>query len=55
MNKMIKQEILDLICCVKCNRDLKFISKEKLQCQSCYKEYLVKDNILVLLEEHDYI
>ncbi len=52
------KDILDLICCPKCNGDLKFIAGnkkrkilDKLFCKKCNKKYLIKDNIPILIDE----
>ena len=40
---------LKILCCPKCQFDLQ-IRAEFLFCKRCFKEYLVKDNIPVLLQ-----
>jgi len=40
---------LNLICCPKCQSNLEKISNSLLICNSCKKEFIIKDNIPVLL------
>ena len=49
---MLKQELLDILCCPKCKGDLDYSSqKEKLTCKECGTVYKVKDGIPIMLPE----
>lgn len=45
------KNLLKIICCPACKSDLELKEKELLICknQECHKEYIIKDNIPVLL------
>lgn len=49
---MVKQELLDVLCCPKCKGDLVYKSAESmLICKKCGKVYTVKDDIPIMLVE----
>ena len=49
---MLKQELLDIICCPKCKGDLDYApQKETLTCKQCASVYQVRDGIPILLPE----
>lgn len=51
---MIRKELLDIICCPKCKGDLSFDSeKDLLRCVKCGKTYAVKNDIPILLPDHN--
>lgn len=45
----MKDNNFDIVCCPKCHSNLA-IRDEFLFCNVCFKEYLIKDNICVLLD-----
>ncbi|HEX9828936.1 MAG TPA: Trm112 family protein [Bacteroidota bacterium] len=49
---MLKQELLDLLCCPKCKGDLAYApEKETLTCKQCGAVYPVRDGIPIMLPE----
>lgn len=51
---MIKQDLLEIICCPACRGELKFDEKRStLTCVSCKAVYEVKDGIPILLPHAD--
>jgi hypothetical protein len=49
---MIKQELLDILCCPTCKGDLAYSdSAQTLTCRKCGKVYQVKDDIPIMLTE----
>ncbi len=48
---LLDKKLLDILCCPNCQGDLKEI-KSNLICNSCKKEYLIKDEIPVLLLDY---
>jgi uncharacterized protein len=51
---MVKQELLDILCCPKCKGDLAYKPKiGTLTCKKCGKIYKVKDDIPIMLVEED--
>ena len=53
---MISQELLDLIVCPACKKDLELMSDpEALKCTACHRVYPVRDGFPVLLIEESTI
>lgn len=55
---MLRQDLLDIICCPKCHGDLKYDVKETqtdgtLTCKACGKVYEVRDDIPILLVDEE--
>ncbi|HTR82506.1 MAG TPA: Trm112 family protein [Bacteroidota bacterium] len=52
---MVRQELLDILCCPKCKGDLDYKSKKNtLTCKKCKTVYAVKDDIpIMLVEDND--
>lgn len=51
-SKMIKKELLDILCCPKCKGELDYNrEKNTLTCKSCGHVYEVKDDIPIMLVE----
>ena len=49
---MLKQELLDLLCCPKCKGDLAYApEKETLTCKQCGAVYPVRDGIPIMVPE----
>lgn len=48
MSKMDKK-LLDIICCPLCQSNLELVSEDTLVCSKCKKEYVVKNDIPILL------
>ena len=49
---MVKQELLDVLCCPKCKGDLEYKPKKNtLTCKKCRTVYEVKDDIPIMLVE----
>lgn len=47
------ESMLDFLCCPVCHGDFKYKEKESvLICSKCKKEFVVKDNIPILLENY---
>lgn len=47
---MIKKELLDILACPKCKGDLEYDEeKNKLICHQCRLQYMIKDDIPVML------
>jgi len=51
---MLRKELLDILCCPKCKGDLVY-DKERstLTCRKCSSVYPVKNDIPIMLVEHD--
>jgi len=45
-----KYNILDLVCCPNCQNDL-ISTNSFLICSSCKKKFMIKNDILILLEK----
>ena len=46
----MNEELLKMLICPKCEKgELEKISDDKLKCKNCGQEYLIKDNIPILL------
>jgi hypothetical protein len=51
---MVKQELLDILCCPKCKGDLVYKpEKSTLTCKKCGKVYKVNDDIPIMLVEEN--
>ncbi len=51
---MVKQELLDILCCPKCKGDLDYEpAHNTLTCKKCGKVYEVKDDIPIMLVNED--
>jgi uncharacterized protein YbaR (Trm112 family) len=51
---MVKQELLDILCCPKCKGGLDYKRKQNtLICKKCGKVYEVKDDIPIMLVNED--
>lgn len=49
---MIKQELLDILCCPKCKGDLAYNEPaQTLTCRQCGTVYPIKDDIPIMLTE----
>lgn len=48
---MLAENLIKIICCPNCQGDLKQITN-KLVCENCNKEYIIKDGIPVLLIDY---
>jgi len=47
---MLKQELLDILCCPKCKADLNYdAEKNTLTCTQCGKVYRVENDIPIML------
>jgi len=47
---MLKQELLDILCCPKCKADLTYdAEKNTLTCTQCGKVYRVENDIPIML------
>ena len=47
---MLKQELLDILCCPKCKGDLAYDSERNtLTCKQCAQVYRVKNDIPIML------
>jgi len=47
---MLKQELLDILCCPKCKGDLAYDSERNtLTCKQCAKVYRVENDIPIML------
>jgi uncharacterized protein YbaR (Trm112 family) len=47
---MIAKELLDILVCPKCKRELEYRQKpESLKCKQCHRVYPVKDDIPIML------
>lgn len=43
------KKLLDIICCPLCQSNLELVSEDTLVCSKCKKEYVVKNDIPILL------
>ncbi len=51
---MLKKELLDILCCPKCKGDLLYQhDKSTLTCKKCGTVYPVRNDIPVMVVEHD--
>ena len=51
---MLKKELLEILCCPQCKGDLNYnSSNNSLTCTVCGKVYDVKEDIPILLPDHD--
>ncbi len=51
---MVKQELLEILCCPKCKGDLDYKpAHNTLTCKKCGKVYEVKDDIPIMLVQED--
>jgi uncharacterized protein YbaR (Trm112 family) len=51
---MLKQELLDILCCPKCKADLKYDSQQNtLTCTQCGKVYRVENDIPIMLVDDE--
>lgn len=49
---MLKQELLDILCCPVCRGDLfYFKERQELVCRSCKRAYPIKNDIPIMLED----
>lgn len=48
---MIEKSLVEMLCCPSCQGNLGLESESMLACKKCKRDYLVKDNIPVLLLE----
>lgn len=49
-NRMLKKELLEILCCPKCKGDLDYKAEEgKLVCKACGMVYEIKDDIPIML------
>ncbi len=44
-------KILDIICCPKCKNDLILKNEKDLFCKFCNFSFLIKNNIIILVEK----
>ena len=52
---MLKKELLDILCCPKCKRDLDYnAQKETLTCTKCGKVYQIKNDIPIMLVDDEH-
>jgi len=51
---MLRKELLDILCCPKCKGDLVYDQERStLTCRKCSSVYPVKNDIPIMLVEHD--
>ena len=51
---MVKQELLDILCCPKCKGDLDYKPKKNtLTCKKCKRVFEVKNDIPIMLVEEN--
>ena len=51
---MVKQELLDVLCCPKCKGDLEYkLQQKSLTCKKCRTAYEVKDDINIMLVNNE--
>jgi uncharacterized protein YbaR (Trm112 family) len=51
---MINQELIDILCCPHCKGNVRYKQeKSVLVCEQCGRIYEVKDDIPVMIIEHD--
>ncbi|MBI2428805.1 MAG: Trm112 family protein [Ignavibacteriales bacterium] len=51
---MLKKELIEILCCPQCKGDLRYDTKKNtLTCTVCWKVYEVKEDIPILLPDHN--
>lgn len=50
MKSEVDKKFLDMLCCPVCKGEIVYDDNGVLFCKSCFKEYLYKEGIFVLLE-----
>jgi len=50
---MIDKELLDIIACPKCKKDL-ILEKNNLICNNCKRNYNIKEGIPILLDKESF-